>query len=266
VSAEMPGHREVMPIDRRGLMTAAKRLARAAGALYLLVVVLAGLAQLGVRAGVGVPGDAPATAGNIAANPTMIRVSLATDIATAGIFVLAGVTLYLLFRHIDRHATGALAVFAVVGAGLIVVNLLFHHAAQLVAPDPSHNALDAPNSGGLVSLLLDMHDHGYTITGLAFGLCLLPLGYLAYQSSLFPRVVGTVLVASLIVSALIGGLWPDLPTVAHRIIAPPPVADFWMILYLVVKGGTPAPPWWRRVRVPRLYQLARLPRRSERTV
>ena len=43
VSAEMPGHREVMPIDRRGLMTAAKRLARAAGALYLLVVVLAGI-------------------------------------------------------------------------------------------------------------------------------------------------------------------------------------------------------------------------------
>jgi hypothetical protein len=58
VSAEMPGHREVMPIDRRGLMTAAKRLARAAGALYLLVVVLAGIGQLGVRA--GIQGGTPA--------------------------------------------------------------------------------------------------------------------------------------------------------------------------------------------------------------
>ena len=47
-----------MPIDRRGLMTAAKRLARAAGALYLLVVVLAGIGQLGVRA--GIQGGTPA--------------------------------------------------------------------------------------------------------------------------------------------------------------------------------------------------------------
>jgi len=61
VSAEMPGHREVMPIDRRGLMTAAKRLARAAGALYLLVVVLAGIGQLGVRA--GIQGGTPAPPG-----------------------------------------------------------------------------------------------------------------------------------------------------------------------------------------------------------
>jgi hypothetical protein len=55
VSAEMPGHREVMPIDRRGLMTAAKRLARAAGALYLLVVVLAGIGQLGIQGGTPAP-------------------------------------------------------------------------------------------------------------------------------------------------------------------------------------------------------------------
>jgi len=254
-----------MPIDRRRLITAAKRIARAAGALYLLVVVLAGIAQLGVRAGVGVPGGAPVTAENIAVNATLIRVSLATDIATAGIFMLAGAALYLLFRHIDRHATRAPAVLVAVGAGLILINLLFHHAAQLVAANPSHNALDARSADGLVPLLLDMHDHGYTITGLAFGLCLLPLGYLAYQSSLFPRVVDTVLGVSLIVSALVGLLWPDLPTVAHRVIAPPPVADLWMILYLVAKGGTPAPPWWRRLRVPRLTQLARLPRRSERT-
>jgi hypothetical protein len=40
-----------------------------------------------------------------------------------------------------------------------------------------------------------------------------------------------------------------------------------LILYLVAKGGMPAPPWWwRRVRVPGLDKLARLLRRSERTV
>lgn len=40
-----------------------------------------------------------------------------------------------------------------------------------------------------------------------------------------------------------------------------------MILYLVAKGGMPAPRWrWRRVRVPGLEKLARLSRRCKRTV
>jgi hypothetical protein len=227
-------------------MTAAKRLARAAGALYPLMTVLGGIAQLGVRAGIRVPGVATATAQNITANPTLFRVSLLADIAMATTFVLVGVTLYLLFRHIDRHAAGALVVFVAVGAGMILVNLLFHRAALLVATDPSYHALGAQSSDGLVSLLLDMHDHGYTIAGLAFGLCLFPLGYLAYHSSRFPRVLGILLVVSWVVSTLVGFGWPDLPAVVHKIIAPPPVADFWMVLYLVTKG----------VRVPRPDQLA----------
>lgn len=66
-------------------MTAAKRIARAAAALYLLMVVLAGITQLRARAGIRVPGDASTDAQNIAANPTLFRVSLVTDIATATI-------------------------------------------------------------------------------------------------------------------------------------------------------------------------------------
>ena len=129
-------HREVMPIDHRRLITAAKRLPPAAGALYLLVVVLAGLAQLA-----SVPASAYRAThlrrehrrqrrprSGSASSPTSRQPGSSSP---------AGVALYLLFRHIDRHATGALAVSAAVGAGLILVNLLFHHAAQLVAADPS---------------------------------------------------------------------------------------------------------------------------------
>ncbi len=246
VPVEMPRHRDVMPIDHGKLIAVAKRLARVVGALYLLIVVLGGVAHLGVRAGIRVSGDAAAAAQNIGANPTLFRVSLVADIAMATIFVFVGITLYLLFRHIDRHAPGALVVFVAVGAGMILVNLLFHHTALLVATDPSHHALDAQNSDGLVSLLRDMHDHGYKIAGVFLGLCLLPLGHLAYQSSRFPRVLGILLVASWVVSTLVGFGRPDLPAVIHKIIAPPPVADFWMVLYLVTKG----------VRVPRPHQLA----------
>ena len=137
-------------------------------------------------------------------------------------------------------------VVVAVGAGMVLVNLLFHYAALLVAADSASHAFGAQRSGGLVSLVLAMHDHGYTIAGVVLGLCLVPLGYLAYRSSRLPRVLGNLLIVSLVVATLVGFGWPDLPGVVHTIIAPPPVADLWLVLYLVTKGG----------RVPRPERLA----------
>lgn len=230
-------------------MTEPKRLARIAGALYLLMFVLGGIAHLGVRADIRVPGDAAATALNIAANPTLFRLSLVADIAMATIFVFVGVVLYLLLRHVDRRAAGALVVFVAVGAGMILVNLVFHHAALLVATDPSYNALGAQSSDGLVLLLVDMHEAGFTIAGIFFGLWLLPLGYLAYKSGLFPRMLGILLVVAggaWIVGTLVAFLCPDVPGLVHTIITAPTAAEFWMVAYLVIKG----------VRAPRPDQLA----------
>jgi hypothetical protein len=112
-----------------------------------------------------VPGYAANTAQNVAAGPTVAPVSLATDLAIATIFAVVGVTVYLLLRRIDRRAAGRRVVFAAVAAGMILVNLAFHHAALLVAAGPGSTAVGAQNSDGLVVLLLGMHDHGYTITG-----------------------------------------------------------------------------------------------------
>jgi hypothetical protein len=72
------------------------------------------------------------------------------------------------------------------------------------------------------------------------------LGYLAYQSRRIPPVLSTLLIASWILDTLLGLLWPDLPALIHAVIAPPPVADLWLILYMVAKG----------VLVPRRDQIA----------
>lgn len=226
-----------MTVDRVRLMTAAKRFARAVGAVYLLVVVLAGIVQVSVHAGINVPGTANAGAQDSGASSALPPVSLQADVATAMAFLLVGATLYLLFRRVDRRASGAPVVFAAVGSGLILVNLLFHHAALLVEPDPSYRSLGAQPYGGLMSLLLDMHDRGYTLAGIVLGLSLLPLGCLAYQSSMLPRVIGSLLVVGLVVSTLVGFVRPDLPAIIPKAIAPPPVADFWLVLYLVTKAG-----------------------------
>jgi hypothetical protein len=198
--------------------------------------ILGGAAQLGVRAGVHVPGDAAATMQNLAADPALFRLALVADIAMATIFVFVGVTLYLLFRHVERHAAAALLIFVGVGAGMILTNLLLHQAALLVATDPTY---DAFSSDELVLLLLDLHGHGYALAGVFFGLWLLPLGYLGYRSGLFPRLLSILLLVaggSWIIDTLAGFLFPDLPAFVHAIIKAPTVAEFWLIAYLLIQG------------------------------
>jgi hypothetical protein len=222
-----------MPIDHRRLITAGTRLARIAGVLYLLIVAVGGLAQLAVRAGIRVPGFPAGTRHSI---PTLIPVRLDADLATASILGLVAATAYLLLQRIDRRDPGTRIVFAAVTAGMILVNLAFHHAALLVATGPGTATGGPPRSGGLVVLLLDLHDRGYTITGALFASGLLALGHLAYRSSLFPRVLSTLLIVSLIVSWLVGLGWPGLPTIVHTVLAPHPVADLWLVAYLVTQG------------------------------
>jgi hypothetical protein len=221
-------------------VTSPRRLARLAGVLYLLMAILGGAAHLGIRDSIHVPGDGATTAANVVANSDLFRLAFVADLAMATLFVFVGLAFYRLLRDVERTAAGAMVVFVIVGAAMILVNLLFHHAALLVASDASYaSALGVEGSEALVLLLLDMHRSGYAIAGIFFGLWLLPLGYLAVTSRMFPRLLGVLLVvagASWIVDTLVGFAAPGLPDVVHLALTAPQFVELAMIVYLLVKG------------------------------
>ena len=216
--------------------TRPRTLARSAGIAYLLLCILGGWAQLSVRAGIHVPGDAVTSAQNLAADATVFRLALVADVAMATAFVAVGVLLFRLLRHVSRSAAGVMVVFVAVGAGMILTNLLFHQAALLVATDTTYAAL---RSDELALFLLDLHRIGSSLAEIFFGLWLLPLGYLAYRSGLFPRSLSILLAVaggSMIVDTLAVFLFPDLPAVVHTILTAPTFAEFWLVAYLLIKG------------------------------
>src|SRR5450759_851622 len=68
-------------------------------------------------------------------------------------------------------------------------------------------------SNALAMLLLDLQHYGYAIAGIFFGLWLMPLGYLAVKSGMFPKALGVVLVvggASYLVDKLAAFVAPEL--------------------------------------------------------
>ncbi|MBM7773894.1 hypothetical protein JOD54_004098 [Actinokineospora baliensis] len=210
-------------------MTKPVTLARTAGALYLLLAVLGGWAELFVRGSIRVPGDPAATAANIVANETLYRWGLAADVLMAVVFVLLGLTLQRLLHHVDHLAANALLVFVSVGAGLIVLNLALHAGALRATDDPA-----------LAALLLDLHTDGYVLAGVFFGLWLLPMGYLAYRSPLFPSVLGVLLMISTVAwvaDPVLAFTLPTAPTLLREVVSAPTwIAEFGLMFYLLIRG------------------------------
>jgi hypothetical protein len=234
-------------------MSSPKRLARIAGLLYLIVGIFGGFALAYVTPKVYEPGDAAATAGRVLANSGLLRVGIVADLLQATVFLFLGMTLYLLLKHVNQNAASAMVILVAIATTMMCFVKVFQFAALLVAGDGSYvDAFDAASSNALVLLLLDIHHYGYYVAQIFFGLWLVPLGYLAYQSRMFPRALGVVLIAggvSYLVDMLAAFLAPDLADQIHGFLAiPRTIAEVWMVGYLLVRGvrttqldeGTPA--------------------------
>ncbi len=168
-----------------------KRLARIAGLLYLIVGIFGGFAVAYVTPMLYVPGDAATTAGNVVANAGLVRISVLADLLQATVFVFLAMTLYLLLRHVHKNVAAAMLILVAIATTIMCIDKVFQFGALRVAGDASYAAVfGVAGSNALVLLLLDMHNYGYLIAQIFFGLWLVPLGYLAYQVRDVPQSAG----------------------------------------------------------------------------
>jgi hypothetical protein len=222
-------------------MESPKRLARIAGILYLVVGIFGGFAIGYVNPKVYVPGDAATTAANMVANSGLVRIGVVADLLQATVFVFLAMVLYLLLKGTDKNATRAMVILVAIATAIMCLNEVFQFSALLVAGDESYvTAFGAAGSNALVLLLMDTYHYGFLIAQIFFGLWLVPLGYLAYRSGMFPKALGVVLVVggvSYLIDLLAAFLLPDLSKQIHGFLAiPPAIAEIGMVLYLLVVG------------------------------
>ena len=218
-----------------------KGLARIAGVLYLLVGIFGGFAEGFVDPKMYAAGNAAATAANVVANPGLVRMGVVAHLLDGTFFVFLAMTLYILLQHVHKSMARAMLVLVALATGIICLNAVFQFEGLRVATDSSYAAaFGAAGSNALVLLLLDTQHYGTLIAQVFFGLWLVPLGYLAYQSGLFPRWLGVVLIVggvSYLVDLLAGFLFPDFGQQIHPfIVIPSAIAEISMVLYLLVFG------------------------------
>lgn len=221
--------------------TSPKRLARIAGVFYLVVGITGGFSEGFVDPSLYVAGDAAATAANVVVNAGLMRIAVIAHLTDAVFFLLTAVTLYLLLKHVGKHAGRLMVIAVILAAGIISISAVFTFVALQVATDGSYVTAFGPlGSNALVLLLLEIQHFAVLAAQVFFGLWLAPLGYLAYKSGLFPKALGIILIvatASYLADVVAAFLLPVLAEQIHIYLGiVPAVAEIWMVLYLLLVG------------------------------
>lgn len=227
-------------------MNSPKRLARIAGALYLIVAIFAAF-PYSVFNGLYIVGDAAATAANVVAKAGVVRIAVVSDFVMVTAWVFLALTLYRLLKRVHQGAARAMVVLVAIGAGIVSLNDVFTFEGMQVATNSSYvAALGTRGANALVLMLLDTQRYGGLAASVFMGLWLVPLGYLAYKSGMFPKPLGVALITVCVcyhAKLLAAFLAPELWTVIQGYVSIPIwIFEFWMVLYLLIIGVRTAKP------------------------
>jgi hypothetical protein len=191
-----------------------RRAARTVGFTYLLTNALAYFAEFHVRAQLIDYESTVRTAKNILASEHLFRMSLAADLLTFAGDVVIIVGSYLILRSVNR----SLAIFGfawrlVETAIVAVMTINMFDALRFLSGADYLKAFTPGQLQGMVSMAFGVHDAGYNVAFLFFGLGSGAFCIAWYQSRYIPRVLaawgilGSILAAA---STLVYTLSPTL--------------------------------------------------------
>ena len=174
--------------------------ARAAGLLYLIIIVFGIFSEVFVRSSLIVTGDVAATTANILASESLFRIGFAADSIMLLSDVAIAVLFYVLFKPVSKTLALTAAAFRLTQASILGFNLLLYYAALLLLKEVNFGtAFESAQLNNLALLFLDLHSHGYDLGLIFFGLSNIILGYLVIKSDFCPSMLGYGLIAAALV-------------------------------------------------------------------
>ena len=222
-------------------MNELKRNARLAGALYLLMGIVSGFGMMYVPSKMFVEGNAALTVQNITDSALLFRFGLAANLIGQVIFIFLGLSLYNVFKDVDRANARLMMSLVVAAVAVMFTNIFFEAAVLVVSSRPEYlKGFGTNTRNNLAVLFVAIYKNGVNLLGMFWGLWLYPFGRLVMKSGFIPKIIGILLMVNCgayIVDALIFLLVPEWYTTANKVLMLPLVAgEFSSILWLLIKG------------------------------
>jgi len=227
-------------------MSSTRNPGRAAGFLYLLLVLFAPFRLIYIPSTQIVRGDATATANNIAAHELLFRLGIVSDLFCGTILIFLVLALYRLLKGVDQN----LAVLMVILGGLLPSTIDFlnvlNDAATLVLVRGADflSVFEKPQRDALAMLFLRLHHQEIVAAEILWGLWLFPLAILVYRSRFLPRFLGVWLIINgfaYLIMSFTGLLLPQYEDMVSNIAFPALLGEMAFMLWLVIKGAKPQP-------------------------
>ena len=171
-----------------------RSLARIAGGLYLINILL-GIFSLGfVSSAIVVTGDAAATAHNILANELLYRSGLVAHIAVLLTNIPLAVIFYDLLRVVNRRFSLLVVFFTLVGTAVEGVALLNQFAPLALLEGGQYSSVfNTQQLQALAYMPLGSLNVSFDLPQVFYSFYLLSAAYLVLRSTFLPRAVGALL-------------------------------------------------------------------------
>jgi len=215
--------------------------ARIAGVLYLINIACGIFGEIVVRGHLVVAGDAAATAHRIMTSELLFRWGIVGDLIMHITDVPSAVLFYVLLRPVSKDLSLLAMSFGMLQTAILCANKLNLVTVLLLLGGANDLKAFAPHQlAALASLLLELHEQGFAVGLVFFGVACLVTGYLMFRSGYFPRTIG-LLQAVAGVSYLINSFaLLLLPALAAKmfpaIVIPAFLGELGTCLWLIVRG------------------------------
>jgi hypothetical protein len=223
--------------------TQIKRTARTAGLLYLVMSVCAMANFFYLHRLFFVRGDPAATARSILSSEQLYRISLLLDLLTQFLFILVVVTLYRLFRDVDRNQ--ARVMVAVVGTGIAAqfAGFVLNAAPLVFLRGQEYLPAFTPQQLQALSYAsLRLADKQGELLTTVWGLWLFPFALLTIKSGFLPKFLGALLIISgvaYVATSITAVGFPEQLATVNKLALPLYFGEFIVVLWLAFVGAKP---------------------------
>ena len=165
--------------------------ARVAGSFWLITTIGSLFDFMYVGGKINVPGNAAATMHNIVALESLRRLGFAADLIGDVAFVVVIVLSYELLKPINRSVSLLAAFLGLVGCTVGAMNGIFGLAPfAVLGVAPHASAFSAQQLQEMVFLFRRIGSGGADISMVFFGFYCVLIGWLAFNSTFIPRIIG----------------------------------------------------------------------------
>lgn len=178
-------------------------LARLAGFLYLLLAIT-GTFPFIIEEQLVKYGDPQTTAANILSSQSLFITSIVSELLMASIWILIGITLYRLFKKVNKNLSFLMVSLVLAGGAIVFISVTFQIAAlNIITNQTGYLAsFNTEQLNALMMLFLDIAKDSTFSNFIFMGLWMFPFAYLVIKSGYFPKTISLIWGVLLIIGGL----------------------------------------------------------------